>query len=145
MAPPNDLSGIRVMVVDDSEDSRYLVRLILEYYGAVVTTSGSVEEARHLLRTVHPHIVVSDIGMPHNGLGVLRDVVARAQSTGTVIPVIAMTAFHERRQELLAAGFVEVVEKPFDPGVLYRAVLSHAPHDREYTCCESSRQQADHR
>lgn len=141
MAPPNDLRGIHVMVVDDSEDSLYLVRLILQYYGAVVTTSGSVEEARHLLRTVHPHIVVSDIGMPHNGLGVVRDVVARAQSTGTVIPAIAMTAFHERRQELLAAGFVEVVEKPFDPGVLYRTVLSHARHDREYAC-ESSRQQA---
>jgi CheY-like chemotaxis protein len=138
VAPPYNLSGVHVMVVDDNEDTLYVVKLLLEYYGAVVTTSASVEDTRKLLRRVRPHVVVSDIGMPHNGLGVVHEVLATAQLRGTVIPAIAMTAFHGRRQELLAAGFVEVVEKPLDPRILCGSIVRHAQGARECRVDESS-------
>jgi CheY-like chemotaxis protein len=38
-----------------------------------------------------------------------------AQTKGPRIPAIAITAYRDRREELLAEGFVELVEKPLDP------------------------------
>ena len=42
------------------------------------------------------------------------------------IPAIAMTAYRGRREDLLAEGFVELLEKPFAPNTLCKAVRRHA-------------------
>ena len=59
-----DLSGVRVLVVDDQDDACDLIRRLLEDCGAVVTTACSAEEALPLVHGERPDVLISDIGMP---------------------------------------------------------------------------------
>ena len=120
------LAGVHVLVVEDTDDSRELFRMALEYCGALVTTAASAEEAKRILENLRPHVLVSDIGMPDDGLELIREVKAVAQTKGLRIPAIAITAYRDRREELLAEGFVELVEKPLDPIALCEVVRRHA-------------------
>ena len=112
--PHRDLDGVDVLVVEDTDDSREVLRAVLEYCGTLVTTAASAEEAKRVLDTIRPHVLVSDIAMPDDGVELIREVKAVAQSKGMHIPAIAMTAYRGRREDLLAEGFVELLE-PFDP------------------------------
>jgi CheY-like chemotaxis protein len=121
-----DLVGVHVLVVEDTDDSREVIRLVLEYCGALVTTAESAERARRILETVRPHVLVTDIAMPDDGLALIREVKTAAQAKGMDIPTIAVTAYQGRREELLAEGFADLLEKPLDPNELCGAVRRHA-------------------
>jgi CheY-like chemotaxis protein len=54
-------------VREDTDDSREMLRVALEYCGALVTTAASAEEAKRVLATLRPHLLVSDIAMPDDG------------------------------------------------------------------------------
>lgn len=125
-----DLVGIHVLVVEDTEDSRELLRVALEYCGALVTTAASAEQATRLLSTVRPHILVTDISMPDDGLRLVREVKAIAETRNIHVPAVAITAHPFRREELLAEGFVELVEKPLDPIALCGVIRRHVPADQ---------------
>ena len=62
-APP-ELHGLRVLVVDDEEDARDMLRTLLESCGAQVRLASSVEEGLHELTCEPPDVLLSDIGMP---------------------------------------------------------------------------------
>jgi CheY-like chemotaxis protein len=49
-----------------------------------------------------------------------------AEKKGIRIPAIAVTAYQGRREELLAEGFVELIEKPLDPIALCGVIRRHA-------------------
>ncbi len=120
-----DLAGVHVLVVEDTDDSRELLRIALEYCGALVTTAASAEEAKRVLSTLRPHVLVSDISMPDDGVELIREVKTVAETKGLRIPAIAITAHHHRREELLAEGFAELVEKPLDPIALCGTIRRH--------------------
>jgi CheY-like chemotaxis protein len=126
MAALRELAGVHVLVVEDTDDSRELLRIALEYCGARVTTAASAEEAKRILESVRPHVLVSDIAMPDDGIELIREVMTVAQRKGLRIPAIAITAYRGRREELLAEGFAELVEKPIDPIALCGTIRRHA-------------------
>ena len=70
--------------------------------------------------------MVSDIAMPDDGLDLIREVKTFATTKKLRIPAIAITAHGGRREELLAQGFADLVEKPLDPIVLCGVVRRHA-------------------
>jgi CheY-like chemotaxis protein len=121
----NDPSGVHVLVVEDTDDSREMLRVALEYCGALVTAAATAEEAKRILATLRPHVLVSDIAMPDDGLELVREVKAVVETRGIRIPAIAITAYRGRREELLAEGFVELVEKPLDPIALCGTIRRH--------------------
>jgi CheY-like chemotaxis protein len=121
-----DLEGVHVLVVEDTDEHRELLRMALEYCGALVTTAASAKEAKRILDSIRPHVLVSDIGMPDDGLELIREVKTVAQTKGLHIPAIAITAYRNRREELLAEGFADLVEKPLDPIMLCGVVRRHA-------------------
>jgi CheY-like chemotaxis protein len=121
-----DLVGVHVLVVEDTDDSREVLRLALEYCGALVTTAESAQRAKLILETLRPHVLVTDIAMPDDGLELIREVKAVARAKGLHIPTIAITAYRGRREELLAEGFAELLEKPLDPIALCGVVRRHA-------------------
>jgi CheY-like chemotaxis protein len=47
-----DLAGVHVLVVEDTDDSREVLRVVLEYCGALVTTAESAGKAKRILETV---------------------------------------------------------------------------------------------
>ncbi len=68
-----DLSGIRVLVVDDEQDARDFIKRLLSDCSAQVLTAGSAGEAMELIELEAPNILVSDIGMPEiDGYELLR-------------------------------------------------------------------------
>jgi PAS domain S-box-containing protein len=123
--PAQKLRGVRVLVVDDEEDARVLMRVILEQSGAVVTTASSVDEALAAMRAEVPDVLVSDIGMPgQTGYDLIRRVRALAPAAGGNVPAAALTAYArpEDRHKALAAGFEMHIPKPIDPDELVAVI-----------------------
>ncbi len=119
------LSHLRVLVVDDEQDARDLITMLLENEGAGVETAASADEALARLSNGHFDVVVSDIGMPHHdGYWLVR----RIRESGSKLRAIALTAFARREDANLArsAGFDEHLGKPVDPARLVDAVAVEA-------------------
>jgi CheY-like chemotaxis protein len=77
-----DLAGVHVLVVEDTDDSREILRVALEYCGALVTTAASASAAKRRLENLRPHVLVSDIAMPDDGLELVRGVKKVAEKQG---------------------------------------------------------------
>src|SRR5215813_5313272 len=115
------LKGIHVLVVEDDDDTRELLRVLLETEGSAVTATASVQEALSAYDQSRPHVIVADIGMPdYNGYALIGRVRARDRERGSIVPAIALssytTAIH--RDTVLSAGFQVHMPKPFEPSRL---------------------------
>ncbi|MEG4799691.1 ATP-binding protein [Microcoleus sp. ARI1-B5] len=121
------LASLRVLVVDDEQDSRDFVAFVAQQEGAEVTAVGSAIEALQLLSTAAFDILLSDIGMPDmDGYMLVRKVRALPPEQGGQIPAIALTAYAGDfdRKQALAAGFQRHVTKPVEPNELVRAIVT---------------------
>jgi signal transduction histidine kinase/CheY-like chemotaxis protein len=125
---PN-LRGVRVLVVEDEQDSMELIRTALARLGAEVVAAGGTEEALARFDAAVPDVIVSDIEMPgHDGYELIRRIRARPPEHGGHVPAAALTAYartEDRRQALLA-GFQMHVAKPIEPEELVAVVASLA-------------------
>jgi PAS domain S-box-containing protein len=129
-----ELRGLKVLIVDDQEDARDLLKRVLEECAAEVMVATSVDEAMRLLIARKPDVLISDIGMPDaDGFELIRRVRALGPEGGGKIPAIALTAFarSEDRTRALRAGFLVHVSKPVDPSELVATVASVADRVRE--------------
>ncbi len=116
--PACRLDGIRVLIVDDEEDARELLAILLNDAGAVVEQAGASEQAFELARVFRPDLLLSDIGMPgESGHTLIRRLRRLAPDPIAAIPAVALTAYGRRedRDAALAAGFDAHVGKPVDP------------------------------
>lgn len=126
-----DLSTIRVLVVDDDDDARDLLRTLLEGHGATVLGAASVAEALEVLANgPHPiDVLVSDIAMPEqDGYALVRRV-REGEQAGALrarLPAIAVTAYAgaSDRARALEAGFDLHFAKPVDLDALSTAIAS---------------------
>jgi CheY-like chemotaxis protein/HPt (histidine-containing phosphotransfer) domain-containing protein len=96
MTAPRDLSEPhhtkRVMVVDDSETNRNLVRLLLEAEGYSVRTATDGVEAMEKLEAEAPDLVVSDVAMPRmDGFGLTQAI--RSSPTLRTLPVVLLSGY----------------------------------------------------
>jgi signal transduction histidine kinase len=122
---PEGLAGVRVLVVDDEQDTRRLISTVIAQSGAEVTACASAGEALEKLKTWRPHILMSDIGMPgEDGYALIQKVRALPPERGGRTPAAALTAYarDEDRGRALAAGYQLHIAKPFNPGELLAAV-----------------------
>ena len=121
-----NLSGIRVLAVDDDADARDLVVFLLEDCGASVTAVSSADAALAVLTQSVPDVLLSDIGMPHtDGYMLLRQVRALPPEQGGLVPAIALTAYAGEidYRQALAAGFQRHISKPVEPDKLVQVML----------------------
>jgi len=126
-AASRGLDGIHALIVEDINGSRAALRLALQYCGALVTSVTTAREAESILEELHPHVLVTDINALDDGVALVRAVAAMTAAQEVRVPTIAITAARGRREDLLAEGFVEVVEKPADAMDLCRTILEHLP------------------
>ena len=128
--PSLNLSGVRLLVVDDEPDTRELVKFVLEQQGAQVMAATTAHEALLLLPQAKPDVLLSDIGMPEmDGYMLIRQVRTLAPEAGGGIPAIALTAYagDTNQQQVLAAGFQKHISKPIEPEELVRAIAELIP------------------
>jgi signal transduction histidine kinase/CheY-like chemotaxis protein len=119
------LRALRVLVVDDDEDSLEVLREILESAGAEVQTAGSARAALDAFDGRPPDVLLSDIGMPgEDGYALIRRVRGLPPARGGAVPAGALTAYTqaEDRTAALAAGFQVWLSKPIEPADLTAAV-----------------------
>ena len=124
-SPSRLLTGIDVLVVDDEEDTRELLKAVFDSYGAKVTAVGSAADAVREVDRAVPHVIVSDIGMPvEDGFSLMRRIRARPAGAGGDCPAIALTAYASAmdRDAALAAGYQAHVAKPFEPADVARLI-----------------------
>jgi CheY-like chemotaxis protein len=112
----DDLRGVRVLVVEDNDDARALIRRVLTEASARVLDVGDVESALGALSTFSPDLLVSDVGMPgQDGYDLIRKV-RDLGWTSHVLPAIALTAYarEDDRQRAILAGYQAHFIKPPD-------------------------------
>jgi PAS domain S-box-containing protein len=111
---------IRILLVEDHDDTRRILARLLTHFGHTVTPAASVEEAMEAFRAQPFDAILSDIGLP-DGTG--YDVISRAKQIHDVCG-IALTGFgmSEDVRRSKEAGFEFHLTKPVDAAEL-RSVL----------------------
>lgn len=124
---PRWLSGIRVLAVDDTPDSREILGLILERAGAEVRLASSAKEALRLLESWRPSLIIADIGMPgEDGYALIHQVRALKPENGGMVPALALTGYasQQDRVQSFLAGFQAHMTKPVKPEELIAAAAN---------------------
>ena len=122
-----NLQGIRILVVDDDDNTREFLTFLLELHQANVIAVASADEAVASLTQFQPDLLLSDIGMPNvDGYMLMRQVRALPPEQGGQIPAIALTAYAGEidYQQAMAAGFQKHMPKPIEPAKLVEAIAS---------------------
>jgi signal transduction histidine kinase/ActR/RegA family two-component response regulator len=123
------LDGVRVLLVDDDQDTLQMLAVILTTCKATVQTTASSAEALEALQWFRPDVLVSDLAMPDDdGYSLIGKVRAMEAASGKQIPAVALTAYVrvEDRVRALSAGFNMFVPKPVEPTELIAAIANLA-------------------
>ena len=124
------LRKIKILVVEDDDDSREVLALFLEQCGAQVKTAESTKTAMTLLEnSVNdlPDVIISDLAMPdEDGYSFISRIRKLPQKNGGDISAIALSAFatKENKQKAFELGFQKYNTKPFDPDLLIEEILA---------------------
>src|SRR5947207_13773829 len=111
MKRPNEL----FLVVEDFEDSRFMMRRLLEMAGYNVLEASDGEQAVKMAVESRPVLILMDLSLPKlDGLAATRQI--RQKKGLKRVPILAVSAHDspESRVEALQAGCDEYVTKPID-------------------------------
>lgn len=117
----HNLSGVRVVAVDDDRDALLLVSEVLEAAGAHVMTAHSAAQAISLVEAERPDVIVTDLGMPQmDGFQLISQLRKHDDPKVRDLPAAALTAYarSEDRLRALRAGFQMHLAKPVEPAEL---------------------------
>ena len=125
------MAGKLILIIEDNEKNRKLVRDVLQVKGHKTIESETAERGLELALEKSPALVLMDIQLPGmDGITALKQLRANPQTKG--IPVVAITAsaMTNNRQAMLAEGFDGYQSKPISVkeflGELERVLSSHA-------------------
>jgi two-component system, cell cycle response regulator DivK len=109
------MAGELILVVEDNEKNRKLVRDVLTFKGYAIIEAETGEEGIRLAKERVPRLILMDIQLPGiDGIEALRQI--RAHDATRSIPIIAVTAsaMDRDRQQIMAAGFDGYQSKPLN-------------------------------
>ena len=112
-----------ILVVDDFDDTRLLLRTWLEKRGFRVVEAQNGNQAVAAAKSSAPDLIIMDMEMPElDGLSATRQI--RKDETLGDVPVLAVSAYgaDQFRNEAIAAGCNEYVSTPFEPAELERLI-----------------------
>jgi CheY-like chemotaxis protein len=124
------MSGKNVMVVEDNEKNRKLMRVVLKAKGYNVIEATTGEEALSLLKGNIPDIILMDIQLPGiDGLTLVKQIKADALTKD--IPIIAVTAYAMKgdEQKILETGCNAYVSKPINTQELPLTIEKYIKRD----------------
>src|SRR5215470_3975372 len=113
-----------VLVVEDYDDTREMMRIMIENCGYSVLEAAGPYEAIEKAAEFHPDLILMDIGLPlMDGLTTAEEIIG-TESTAD-IPIVAVTAYHDVKSQVLKAGCTGVLYKPVDPPQLKQVLDTH--------------------
>ena len=107
------VTGSRVLIIEDNDDARESLRMLVELGDNEVRTAANATQALRIAETFEPHLVVCDLGLPdRDGYEVVEAL--RARFAGRDIRYVALTGFGgaEDRDRAMDSGFDSFVVKP---------------------------------
>jgi CheY-like chemotaxis protein len=110
-----DLKDLKVLLVEDVEDTRLFMRLELERHGFIVFEAADGRNAVHTATRERPDVILMDLTLPvMDGFAAAR--LIRKNQSLKEVPIIAVTAHHETdfRAGAKNSGFDAYVTKPID-------------------------------
>ncbi len=116
----------KVLLIEDNEANRYLIKFILEKNNLKVITTNSGIEGVSLAITEQPDLVIMDVQLPDiNGLEATRRI--RQDIKGKDLKIMALTSYAMTgdREKALAAGCTGYMEKPIDPEFFIIEILKY--------------------
>ncbi len=119
-------SGVRILLVEDNEINQQIADDMLQQAGFLVDIAGNGSEAVDAVQRTAYDAIVMDVQMPiMDGYEATRRIRA-LESSGTRVPIIAMTAnaMAEDERKSLAAGMDAHITKPINPAVLLRTLAA---------------------
>lgn len=119
---PNGLERT-ILIVDDFDDTRLLLRTWLQKKGFRIIEAENGIQAVSQAESVRPDLIIMDIEMPElDGLSATRKI--RGLPHAQTLPIIAVSAYgaDQFRDEALAAGCNEYVSTPFEPDELEKLI-----------------------
>jgi two-component system, cell cycle response regulator DivK len=117
------MAGELILIVEDNENNRMLVRDVLQSRGYQTAETDTGEEGLRLARASRPALILMDIQLPGmNGIEALKRL--RGDADTRDIPVMAVTAsaMTHDRQKIMAAGFDAYQSKPINVREFVEAV-----------------------
>jgi signal transduction histidine kinase/CheY-like chemotaxis protein len=127
------LEGLRVLVLDQDEESRDLLRTMLTQRGAIVQTVASVADALNALESWSPDVLISDSLSPeHDSYALVGKVQSLDADRGGRIPAVALTSVARTDQRLrdMFADVLREVAKPVEPALLTTEIARLAGRER---------------
>jgi CheY-like chemotaxis protein len=121
-----DRPDYRILIVEDVEENRLMLKRLMENVGFEVRLANDGEEGVETFQSWHPHFIWMDLKMPvMDGKIAARRI--RARNGGREVKIVAVTAsaFASDREELLAAGVDDFVRKPYQPSEIFDCVARH--------------------
>lgn len=118
----------RVLLIEDNETNCYLAKFLLEESGLTVIHAPNGKEGVKRAREELPDLIVMDIEMPEMDGYEAAAAIKQAGETKH-IPIVASTSYAMSgdRDRALASGFVEYIEKPYEPDDFVRRIRCHLP------------------
>lgn len=127
-----DLPKATILIVDDVDDIRIGLRLLLEKHGYKVLEAQDGREAEKVAKAEQPDLILMDLFMPkHDGFTSAREIHRTAELQD--VPIIAISAYGDLgiepqlRQDANLSGFAGYVAKPFEPDELLILIQSLLP------------------
>ena len=114
-----------ILVVDDFDDTRLLLRTWLERRGFSVLEASNGIDAITTAEHDSPDLIIMDVQMPRlDGLSATRRIRDIQQLSS--VPIVAVSAYgaDQFREQALAAGCDEYVSTPFEPKTLEKLIRS---------------------
>lgn len=126
--PGRPLSGLTVLVVEDSLYASEAMRLLCLRSGARIRRADCLRAAMRHLRTYRPGVVIVDMGLP-DGSG--ADLIRQIRTLQAQAPaILAISGDPDQRDHAMAAGAAAFMVKPIDNlAVFQQAILSTLPLD----------------
>lgn len=117
------MKKLRVLVVEDNDDSRELYVLVLTRAGFEAREAANGEEALRMLDQCDPDLLITDLQTPSmSGLDLIRRI--RGEERWANLPIIAISAYgHDQLAHAALQGATRVLRKPFEPNRLMSAVF----------------------
>ena len=118
----------KVLIVEDYEDTREFMKILLESYGYKVIEAADGIEAIDRVKQFHPDLILMDISLPVvDGLTATRAI--RAFDADSQVPIIAVTAFGKNYyKKAIEAGCNDLIDKPVDFDSLEPILRSYLAH-----------------
>lgn len=130
-----DVTGVRVLLIDDDDDAREAYSMMLQEQGAKVHAVSSAQQGLSAVAHFAPQVILCDIAMRgEDGYSFVRKL--RSGSVGNSIPSAAFTAQveEEARRRSLDAGFDLHLAKPVDCDELTMAIATLTKQARKSSC-----------